>query len=197
RYLLDFPERHPGATVIRLERNYRSTTPIITLANSILSGSITSGPAGPGPAGSGPAGSGPSSSRPVSAGQTSARSVSAGPERSGATGTRGGGSARVQLVLRSQRGDGPQPRFRSYADEPTEAAAVAAAIGKVIANGTQPRDIAVLYRVNAQGLAYEQALTEAGIPYVVRGSERFFERPEVKQAITLFRGALRAASGDP
>ncbi|MFD1051343.1 methyltransferase domain-containing protein, partial [Kibdelosporangium lantanae] len=41
-------------------------------------------------------------------------------------------------------------------------------------------EIAVLYRVNAQSETYEQALTEVGIPYLVRGGERFFEprRPD-------------------
>jgi ATP-dependent DNA helicase UvrD/PcrA len=39
---------------------------------------------------------------------------------------------------------------------------------------------------------YEQALAEAGIPYVVRGAERFFERPEVREAMLLLRGAARS-----
>jgi ATP-dependent DNA helicase UvrD/PcrA len=52
-------------------------------------------------------------------------------------------------------------------------------------------EIAVLYRVNAQSEAYEQALAEAGIGYQVRGGERFFARPEVRQAIS----ALRVAAG--
>ena len=38
----------------------------------------------------------------------------------------------------------------------------------------------MLYRINAQSEAYEQALADAGVPYVVRGGERFFERPEVR-----------------
>jgi len=46
--------------------------------------------------------------------------------------------------------------------------------------------------VNAQSEAYESALAEAGIPYLVRGGERFFNRTEVRQAMS----ALRAASGD-
>jgi DNA helicase-2/ATP-dependent DNA helicase PcrA len=33
------------------------------------------------------------------------------------------------------------------------------------------------------------------VPYVVRGADRFFERPEVKQALTLLRGAARSDTG--
>ena len=40
----------------------------------------------------------------------------------------------------------------------------------------------MLFRVNAQSETYEQALTEAGVPYQVRGGERFFQRPEIRRA---------------
>jgi DNA helicase-2/ATP-dependent DNA helicase PcrA len=59
------------------------------------------------------------------------------------------------------------------------------------------KQIAVLFRVNAQSAAYEDALSAAGIAYLVRGGERFFDRPEVRDGITLLRGAARAGeSGD-
>ncbi|MFP5405805.1 MAG: hypothetical protein ACLGHY_05535, partial [Gammaproteobacteria bacterium] len=45
--------------------------------------------------------------------------------------------------------------------------------------GVGAAEIAVLFRVNAQSEVYEQALTDAGVPYQVRGGERFFSRPEV------------------
>ena len=35
----------------------------------------------------------------------------------------------------------------------------------------------MLFRINAQSEVYEQALTEAGVPYQVRGGERFFHGP--------------------
>ena len=54
---------------------------------------------------------------------------------------------------------------------------------RLIAAGTPPSEIAVLFRINAQSEAYEEALAEAGVPYLVRGGERFFDRPEVRQAI--------------
>ena len=52
--------------------------------------------------------------------------------------------------------------------------------------------MAVLFRINAQSEAHEEALTERGIPYVVRGAARFFDRPEVRQAVTLLRGTARS-----
>ena len=73
---------------------------------------------------------------------------------------------------------------------------MAASIGRLIESGTPPSEIAVLYRVNAQSEVYEEALTEAGIAYQVRGGEGFFNRQEIKQALlALQRAAERAAAG--
>ena len=58
-------------------------------------------------------------------------------------------------------------------------------------------EIAVLFRTNAQSEAYEAALAEAGVPYVVQGGERFFERPEVREAMLLLRGRGRPAAASP
>ena len=55
--------------------------------------------------------------------------------------------------------------------------------------------IAILYRVNAQSETIERALAAAGIPYLVRGGERFFSRTEVRQALVLLRGAMRGDDG--
>jgi DNA helicase-2/ATP-dependent DNA helicase PcrA len=55
----------------------------------------------------------------------------------------------------------------------------------------------VLYRVNAQSQVYEQALDALGIPFQVRGGERFFHRPEVRGAIRALRAAAMAGTHDP
>jgi DNA helicase-2/ATP-dependent DNA helicase PcrA len=95
-------------------------------------------------------------------------------------------------VLRSQRESGQAVTFNENPDEVAEAEDVALAI-KALAQREVPwREIAVLFRVNAQSEAFEAALSDHDIPYVVRGVERFFERPEVRQAMTLMRGAVRA-----
>ncbi|MFJ2028989.1 ATP-dependent DNA helicase UvrD2 [Streptosporangium sp. NPDC087985] len=101
-----------------------------------------------------------------------------------------------RLALIAQRPDGPEPVFAEYDDEPAEAEGVARAVKKLTDSGVPAREIAVLFRVNAQSEAYEQAFAEAGIPYLLRGADRFFERPEVRQAVVLLRGAARSAADD-
>lgn len=101
--------------------------------------------------------------------------------------TRGNRGVRLRLV--GQRPPGPEPEYAEYDDEPAEAAAVAARIQRLVDGGTPASEIAVLYRVNAQSEGYEQALAAAGIGYQVRGGERFFARPEVRQAVRALRVA--------
>ncbi|RBY96500.1 ATP-dependent DNA helicase [Blastococcus sp. TF02-8] len=98
------------------------------------------------------------------------------------------------LRLLGQRAEGAEPRFTEYPDEPAEAAAVAARCRALIDEGMPAAEIAVLFRINAQSEVYENALAAAGVPYVLKGGERFFERPEVREAVLLLRGA--AAGGN-
>jgi DNA helicase-2/ATP-dependent DNA helicase PcrA len=104
----------------------------------------------------------------------------------------GGDAGRQRVELVAQRDPGPRPELVEYPDEPAEAAGVADRIAALITAGSPPSQIAVLFRTNAQSQNYEQALSEARIPYVVRGGERFFERREVREALLLLRGAARA-----
>ncbi len=104
-----------------------------------------------------------------------------------------GSSARDAVTLRSERDSGPVPSVEAFDDDPTEATAVAQRIRQQIESGVRPRDIAVLYRINAQQVEIEAALAQAGVAVTVRGSERFFERPEVREALTRLRGASRSA----
>jgi DNA helicase-2/ATP-dependent DNA helicase PcrA len=99
--------------------------------------------------------------------------------------------ARLRLELVGQRPPGPEPELRGYPDEPAEAAGVARRCADLIAAGTPAREIAILFRVNAQSEAYEEALAEAGVPYSVFGAERFFERAEIRQAMSALRAATR------
>jgi DNA helicase II / ATP-dependent DNA helicase PcrA len=144
-YLLDFTRRFPGAVLVRLERDYRSTPQVVSCANRVIAS---------------------------------------------ARGMRGAG-----LRLVGQRPAGPEPVFAEHPDEPAEAAAVAARIARLIEDGTPAAEIAVLYRVNAQSEAYEQALAAADIAYQLRGGERFFARPEVRQAVRMLRGARDGGRG--
>lgn len=103
-----------------------------------------------------------------------------------------GAEAKLRLDLVGQRPPGPEPAIQAYADEPAEAAGVAARCAELISGGTPAHEIAVLFRTNAQSAAYEEALAEAAVPYVVRGAERFFERTEVRQAMVALRAATRS-----
>jgi DNA helicase-2/ATP-dependent DNA helicase PcrA len=121
-----------------------------------------------------------------------ANSLLAGAEReSRVRGTRRTGAG-APLELIAQRPAGPPVGFAAYDDDESEAAGIAARIGRLVAGGTRPSEIAVLYRTNAQSEAFEQALASAGIGYLVRGGERFFARREVRDALMLLRGAGRA-----
>ncbi|MCW2672864.1 MAG: putative ATP-dependent helicase [Frankiales bacterium] len=101
-----------------------------------------------------------------------------------------------KLELHAQRPVGPAPRFEEHTDETAEADAVASRCRELIRAGVPAAELAILYRINAQSAAYEAALTNAGVPYVVRGGERFFERPEVREAVLLLRGQARAGDTD-
>ncbi|MDT5263587.1 MAG: ATP-dependent helicase UvrD/PcrA [Mycobacterium sp.] len=145
-YLLDFSRRFPEAAVVRLERDYRSTPQVVSLANRVIA---------------------------------AARGRMAG--------------SRLHLV--GQRDAGPVPSFSEHSDEVAEATSVAKSIKRLIESGTAPSEIAVLYRINAQSEVYEEALTEAGIAFQVRGGEGFFSRQEIRQALlALQRAAERGAA---
>ena len=133
-YLTGFTAEFPGATLVRLVRDYRSTPQVVAVANQLT--------------------------------------------RSGS-------------ALVAQRPPGPRPVLTEYADDASEAAGVTVQIRALIAGGVPAREIAVLVRINADTARFEQALAEAKVPYVIRGAERFYERPVVRQALVLFRGAAR------
>jgi DNA helicase-2/ATP-dependent DNA helicase PcrA len=133
-YLTGFTAEFPGATVVRLVRDYRSTPQVVAVANQLA--------------------------------------PSAAP-------------------LVAQRPPGPRPVLTEYADDASEAAGLAVQVQALMAAGVPAREIAVLVRVNADTERFELALAEPGVPYVVRGAERFYERPVVRQALVLLRGAAR------
>ncbi len=152
KYLLNFEQKYPSASVIRLERDYRSTPQVVSLANRVIAGAT-------------------------------------------------GASARLRLRLRPVLPDGPEPVYSEHPDEATEARLVAERCQALIAGGMPASEIAVLYRINAQSENFEQAMATAGVPYLIRGGERFFQRAEVRQAMNALRIAAerqnaRAQEGD-
>jgi DNA helicase II / ATP-dependent DNA helicase PcrA len=99
-------------------------------------------------------------------------------------------------TLLAQRPAGPDPVLTEYQDEQAEAEAVARRAAELIGAGAAASQIAVLVRTNAMTGAYEEALAAAGVPFQLRGTERFFDRPEVRQAVHLLRAAARSAAAD-
>ena len=140
-YLLNFSRTYEHATVVKLQRDYRSTVEITELANTVI-------------------------------------------------GKASGRIAGTRLELQGMRGHGPAPEFNGYDDEPAEARAVAQKVRKLLNDGVPAREIAILYRINAQSAAFEAALADEGIVYQVRGGEGFFQRAEIREA---FAQLLRAS----
>jgi ATP-dependent DNA helicase UvrD/PcrA len=109
-----------------------------------------------------------------------------------------GSEAKLRLELVGQRPPGAEPELKIFPDEAAEATAVAKRCRELIGSGTPASEIAVLFRTNAQSEAYEKALAEIAVPYVVRGAERFFERAEIRQAMVALRSAARSTpAGTP
>jgi len=102
------------------------------------------------------------------------------------------GGRRKRLV--ATQPPGPKPTIRRCADGDAELALLVATIRRLVGEGMPPAEIAVLVRINAQVPPLEAALTKAGIAFRVRG-QRFFERPEVRQALRLLGRVPASARG--
>ncbi len=81
------------------------------------------------------------------------------------------------------------PTVSAYRDEADEARGVAGSIADRLRAGADPASIAVLYRTGAQSAELAAALADAGIATTVLGGRRFFDLPEVRQAVLALRGA--------
>jgi DNA helicase-2/ATP-dependent DNA helicase PcrA len=140
-HLLNFEVAFPGAKVILLEENYRSTRTILAAANAIIAKNIR----------------------------------------------------RREKNLFTQNETGEPIHFFGARNEIEEAWHAAEEIRKLIAGGTRPGEIAVLYRENFQSRVLEEALLRFELPYRVLGV-RFFERAEVKDVLSYLRAARNTKS---
>jgi DNA helicase II / ATP-dependent DNA helicase PcrA len=132
--ILEFPDRFKDADIIRLERNYRSTPPILKAASSVVNFN----------------------------------------------------RGRLGKTLRAEKGDGPLPVLAYLPNQDEEAKFCADKIEGSVQNGeTAWSDWAVLYRTNAQSLGFETLFLRRSIPYRVVGSLKFYEREEIKDALSL------------
>jgi DNA helicase II / ATP-dependent DNA helicase PcrA len=78
-------------------------------------------------------------------------------------------------------------RLYTAFNERDEAEFVTHRIREAVAHGGLRREIAILYRSNAQSRVFEEAFLSARVPYRVYGGLRFFERAEIKDALAYLR----------
>lgn len=135
--ILSFPQKFPGTQIIRLEKNYRSTSQILKAAEVVVNKN----------------------------------------------------QDRLGKKLVSQRGDGGNPVMTFLPDQDSEAIFAGDLITKSLlssVNGEKGKysDWAILYRTNAQSLVFEKEFLRRKIPYVVIGSLKFYEREEIRDALS-------------
>jgi len=134
-HILRFDEDFPGARIVPLERNYRSTAGILDAASGLVANN----------------------------------------------------RRRRRKTLVADRGSGPRVRLWRFDEDRSEAEAVA----RALAERSEPGEVAILYRTNAQSRPFEEELVRRRIPYVVVGGMKFYERAEVKDALAYLRLAGR------
>lgn len=95
---------------------------------------------------------------------------------------------RHDKMLRPARMGGEKPRILQYNSEVDEAREIVADLARTMKmEQREPRDFAILFRTNEQPRAFETELRKLKLPYVVLGSQSFFDRKEVKDLLALLR----------
>ncbi|HHD83731.1 MAG TPA: ATP-dependent helicase, partial [Campylobacteraceae bacterium] len=133
--ILDFDKEFPDAKVVKLTKNYRSTSAILKAANELIEHNRN----------------------------------------------------RLGKEPESTKEEGKSIEFVHFDDENSEAREIAARIKKLTDSGVDPREIAVLYRINALSRSIEEGLNRAGVPYKMVGGLKFYERAEIKDIIAYLR----------
>ncbi len=91
------------------------------------------------------------------------------------------------LELFTQNTSGEDITIKRLGSEQEEALYIAEEVENLVRKGHEYDDIAVLYRMNAQSRVIEEALLHYGIPYVLIGGTRFYERKEIKDVLAYLR----------
>jgi ATP-dependent DNA helicase UvrD/PcrA len=137
RNILDFEKDFTPATVVRLEENYRSTKPILDLANVVIAAN----------------------------------------------------TQRLGKTLRTTKGGGSRVVLVRSADERDEAGWVVDEM--MTRRRAEPdlalRDVAILYRTNAQSRAFEEAMRRHAVPYRLIGAVRFYDRREIRDLMSYLK----------
>lgn len=96
-------------------------------------------------------------------------------------------AARRPKNLWTENGNGQPIAYYQARDDREEAEFVVGQIRKLQQEGTKLGDMAILYRTNAQSRMFEENLINNGIPYVMVGSLKFYDRKEVKDTLSYLR----------
>ncbi|MEC5214014.1 DNA helicase-2/ATP-dependent DNA helicase PcrA [Polaromonas sp. CG_9.5] len=96
-------------------------------------------------------------------------------------------SKRLGKNLTTEAGPGEPVRVYQSASDFAEAQWFVDEVKQLVRDGIERKEIALLYRSNAQSRVMETALFNAGVPYRVYGGLRFFERAEIKHALAYLR----------
>ncbi len=94
---------------------------------------------------------------------------------------------RKEKELWSTKGEGEKVKYYRAYDEKDEAHFVASEVKKLTSNGIDPKEIAVLYRTNAQSRVLEEELLKLTVPYRIVGGLSFYSRKEIKDLIAYLR----------
>ncbi len=92
-------------------------------------------------------------------------------------------AGRLGKELKAERRGGDRPRLVLLEDQDEETAYCARICESRVRSGGRWSDVAILYRTNAQSLAFEKEFPRRGIPYRIVGALRFYEREEVKDVL--------------
>ncbi len=103
-------------------------------------------------------------------------------------------AGRLDKKLWTENPQGAQVALAEAYDEDEEARLVLDEVDRLVAkDGINPRDVAVMYRINAQSRALEVACNRRGLPYRLVGGLKFYDRAEVKDVLAYLRMASNPA----
>ena len=92
-------------------------------------------------------------------------------------------SSRKGKTLWTNAGEGEKLHLKKVFDHNEEARYIADKIQKMVSEGKEFRDFALLYRNNAQSSTIERTFAKSGIPYRIIGGVRFSDRKEIKDIV--------------
>src|SRR5262249_55130082 len=103
---------------------------------------------------------------------------------------------RIAVEFSTIHSPGEPVKLVKFAKPEDEAEAVAIDIEKQVRNqNVPPREIAVFYRANDMSRLIEQSLAKRQLPYQVIGSGSYYDRMEVKDALSMLRFVCNPKDG--